>query len=59
MNYLSVKQTATSLGVCEKTIRRMLNRNEMKSRRVGRLIRIPESELEVNTRVIKLRDPNG
>jgi excisionase family DNA binding protein len=45
MDYLSVKQTAKRLGVSTKTVYRMVHRDELKYRPVGRLIRIPESEL--------------
>ena len=54
MEYMSVKQTAQKLSVSTKTVYRMVDRKELNHRRVGRLIRIPESELNPTTRVISL-----
>ena len=51
MQYFTVKQFANQLQVSEKTVRRMLDRDELKSKRVGRLIRIPEIELEMKPTV--------
>jgi excisionase family DNA binding protein len=55
MNFISVKQYARHMQISEKTVRRMLDRGELRSRRVGRLIRIPTSELEMETQVVPMR----
>ena len=51
MQYYSVKQFAEMMHVSEKTVRRMLNRNELQSKRMGRVIRIPEIELQMKPTV--------
>ena len=55
MKFISVKQYAKRMQVSEKMVRRMLERGELRSKRVGRLIRIPESELEMETQVVPMR----
>ena len=55
MQFISVKQYAKMMRVSEKMVRRMLERGELRSKRVGRLIRIPESELEMETQVVPMR----
>lgn len=46
MPYYSVKKAAVELGVSEKTVRRRIDSGEIRHRRVGKLIRIPASEVE-------------
>ncbi len=55
MKFISVKQYAKMMQVSEKMVRRMLERGELRSKRVGRLIRIPASELEMETQVKPMR----
>jgi excisionase family DNA binding protein len=55
MKFISVKQYAKMMQISEKMVRRMLERGELRSKRVGRLIRIPESELEMETQVVPMR----
>jgi excisionase family DNA binding protein len=43
---LSVFDVASRLGVSPKTVRRLVNRGQIPSCRVGRLIRVPLSGLE-------------
>lgn len=51
MEFFSVKQYAAMMKVSEKTVRRMLERGELRSKRIGRLIRIPEIELQMKPTV--------
>lgn len=51
MQFISVKQYAKMMQVSEKMVRRMLERGELRSKRIGRLIRIPASELEMKPTV--------
>jgi excisionase family DNA binding protein len=44
-----VKKAAIELGVSEKTVRRRIDAGEIRHRRVGKLIRIPASEVEDQT----------
>jgi excisionase family DNA binding protein len=49
---LTVTQFAAVVGVCERTARGMIARGEVTPARVGRLVRIPRSEVE---RVVSAR----
>jgi excisionase family DNA binding protein len=43
---LSLSEVASSLGLSPKSIERMIKRGELKSKRVGRRVLIPKSEVE-------------
>jgi excisionase family DNA binding protein len=43
---LDLSAVADRLGVCIKTIRRMIDRHELPVHRIGRLIRVSEDDLE-------------
>ena len=51
----TVAEVAAALGICEKTVRRMVTRGELPHRRCGRLVRIPSTALEPATEVVPLR----
>jgi excisionase family DNA binding protein len=53
MQWHDVKSTAAALGVSQDTVRRMVKRGELRHRRFGRLIRIPETELLPKTDVVR------
>ena len=55
MNWYDVATVARKSSVSETTVRRMIDRGELKFKRWGRLIRIPESELLHPTTVVRLR----
>jgi excisionase family DNA binding protein len=40
-----VVETARALGICADTVRRMINKRELKAVRVGRRVLVPASEL--------------
>lgn len=42
---LTVEETSELLGTCTKTVYNMIKRGELKTQKVGRLIRIPKSYL--------------
>ena len=42
----SVADVADRLGVSEKTVRRMLDRSDLPAHRIGRLLRVSESDLD-------------
>lgn len=42
---LAVKQVAEELGVCGRTIRRWIDRGELRVHRLGRLLRVSEPDL--------------
>ncbi len=44
---LTVQQTAERLSVCDKTVRRLITAQVLRSLRVGRAIRISEDDLNV------------
>jgi excisionase family DNA binding protein len=44
---ISVKETATHLGVSEKTVRRWIENGDLHIHRIGRLVRISEADLVV------------
>ena len=39
---LTVEETSELLGICTKTVYNMIKRGELKTQKVGRLIRIPK-----------------
>lgn len=43
---LSVKETAEALGVCEKTVRRLIQRRLLRASRALRHLLIPRTEIE-------------
>ncbi len=43
--FYSIKKVAAALDVSEKTVRRMIARGELRAHRVGRQLRIAESDL--------------
>lgn len=45
-NYIAVKRAADILGVHEKTVRRMIKRDELKAYRIGRMLRVQEDDLK-------------
>jgi len=42
---LAIPAVARRLNVCEKTVRRLIARGELRAYRVGRLLRVSEEEL--------------
>lgn len=42
---LTVEEASELLGICTKTVYNMIKRGELKTQKVGRLIRIPKSYL--------------
>lgn len=42
---LNIQATARRLGVCEKTVRRLIERGELRAHKVGRQHRISEDDL--------------
>jgi len=55
MQWYTPDEVAARLSVSESTVRRMLKRGELKHRKFGRLVRIPETELQPPTEVVPLR----
>ena len=55
MQWYTVRDAARLLDVSEDMVRDMLNRGEMRFKKFGRLIRIPESELKLPTEILALR----
>jgi len=55
MNWYTPDEVADRLSVSESTVRRMIRRGELKHRKFGRLVRIPETELQPPTEVVPLR----
>lgn len=53
--FLTVPEAAHVLQVSEVTVRRMVQRGELRARRCGRLIRIPASALDLPTGIVPLR----
>jgi len=51
--HYSVKVAAKKLGVCEKTVRRMIDEKLIRAIRIGSILRIPELEL---IRLIEKKD---
>ena len=45
-NFATVPDIASKLGVCRASIRRAIERGEIRAVRLGRSIRIPRSEME-------------
>lgn len=43
---ITIKDTATILGLHERTVRRMIERNELKAYKIGRCVRLKESEIQ-------------
>lgn len=46
MNFLSVEQVATSLGLSEKTVRKYINEGELKAFKLGTSWKITEEDLQ-------------
>ena len=46
MQWYTPDEVAARLSVSESTVRRMIRRGELKHRKFGRLVRIPETELQ-------------
>jgi excisionase family DNA binding protein len=44
---LTVQQTAETLAVCDKTVRRLINSKALRALRVGRSIRVSEDDLQI------------
>jgi len=55
MQWYTPDEVAARLSVSESTVRRMIRRGELKHRKFGRLVRIPETELQPPTEVVPLR----
>jgi excisionase family DNA binding protein len=55
MNWYTPDEVAAQLSCSESTVRRMLKRGELKHRKFGRLVRIPETELQPPTDLVELR----
>jgi excisionase family DNA binding protein len=43
---LDIPAVARRLDVCDKTVRRLIGRGELRAHRIGRLLRISEEELD-------------
>lgn len=46
MKLLTYKEVAQELGVCERTVWTLVKEGMIKARKIGRLVRIPESAIE-------------
>ena len=57
--FLTVPQAAKVLQVSDVTVRRMIDRGELRARRCGRLIRIPADALDLPTSVVPLKVHHG
>ena len=42
---LSIREVVAALGVCERTVRRLIDRGDLPSHRVGRSVRISTADL--------------